>query len=94
MVRPLSESNTAIKIALLFLVITLIIFVIGFSTPSWTVISGLGIGFARFGLWQHCVELSSLGTICDSSVDAGAGKDYSLKAQNKLFVCCCCFFFC
>ena len=67
MVRPLSESNTAIKIALLFLVITLIIFVIGFSTPSWTVISGFGVGVVRAGLWQQCVEFAPLGRICGSS---------------------------
>ena len=73
MARPLSESNIAIKIALLFLVITLIVFVIGFSTPNWTVVAGLSL--VRFGLWQHCAEFASIGTVCEiDSSAAGSGK--------------------
>ena len=81
MVRPLSESNTSIKIALLFLVITLIVFVIGFSTPNWTVVTVLSV--VRFGLWQHCVEFASIGTVCEiDSSAAGSGKSTSINSLH------------
>ena len=64
MVRPLSESTSAIKIALVILLITFLIFVVGFSTPNWTVITESGYGIVSYGLWRQCVEVWDFGTEC------------------------------
>ena len=72
MVRPLAESTSAIKIAFLFLIIIVVIFLVGFSTPHWTVISDLGLGVASTGLWETCYEVYYLGSVCSAS-SIGAG---------------------
>ena len=86
MVRPLAESTSAIKMALLFLIVKLIIFLVGFSTPHWTVISDLGLGSASTGLWETCYEVYYLGSVCSaSSIGAGTLVAYCHSISISFF---------
>ena len=55
MVRPLSESTFGIKIGLALLLLTLLIFIVGFSTTNWKHLE-LPDGIVSSGLWQLCGE--------------------------------------
>ena len=54
--RIVNKSSTAFKFALLGLLLTLILHIVGYSTNSWTVITD-GRGSVKHGLWKICVCL-------------------------------------
>ena len=52
--RILSRSSAAIKLALIGLLATMVIHIVGYSTNYWTRVA-TGLVAVKRGLWQDCV---------------------------------------
>ena len=73
--RLVSKSSTAFKLALIGLLATLVVHIVGYATNNWMRVGSRAVSVKR-GLWKDCVCWNYLGSeqcIC-TSVPVGTGK--------------------
>ena len=83
--RVITKSSLSFKLALIALLITLLIHIIGFSTDHWTYLGNIGGSF-KHGLWKFCICVKAFfreETCVCSTIEPGS-SEYKIKIKTEI----------